>query len=340
LLTGGQQDAATRQLLTGGQQDAATRQLLTGGQQDAATRRLLTGGQQDAATRQLLAPGMASALSSGLAPVNEVADSIEGAVSAGGVDARGSHGPVGTLQQQLLGLDGLPMAAGAGWSGDAEPIGDASEEESARRGLGPCCSAVACCAVRRTSLHLELLGAVGGHWLDVHVALLAALLLAKGAWLPYPAGWRVAELILLAVCFFVHRLQRLLGSHGNRAECAPALAGSVALSAPALLLFGYFTAAQVYVLYLEFVLGLLSLSVLLARLVISAAAGASFAKRRRETALVIVAVVVAVAAVSTMAAMILTSGQAPSSDIVGWSIFLAVVSAMLLSVSGLMMIAT
>merc|ERR1711974_477345 len=108
----------------------------------------------------------------------------------------------------------------------------------------------------RPFLQLEALVCLVGHWLDVHFFLLAALMLVKGALFRYPGGWRIAELFLLLVSFVLQRLQQRMVSHGNRAQNAAALGAYLALTAPVLLLVGYFMRLQIYVLQAEFIVGI------------------------------------------------------------------------------------
>lgn len=127
--------------------------------------------------------------------------------------------------------------------------------------------------VREPSLYLAVFSFFGQRWQDVHVAMVAILMVPKGFIFVYPDGWRLTEVALLALAYGLRRLQRVLSSYGERAQNAGAVAASLALSAPVVLLFGYFTKLQVYVLQLEFVAGALSLALLTPELMLAAVGG-------------------------------------------------------------------
>jgi len=112
-------------------------------------------------------------------------------------------------------------------------------------------------------------------------------MLCKALWFEYPRGWFAREVVLLVTCPVAHRLRHVLGSYGNRTKNSASLAAFLALTTPMVLGVGYFTCMQVYVLNLEFVLGVFSLSLLAGQLLFSAAAGMAFYLRKRDLFMVV-----------------------------------------------------
>lgn len=98
------------------------------------------------------------------------------------------------------------------------------------------------------------------------------------------------------LCFGLQRIQRYCGSYGNKAQNSPTISAFLALTAPVLLLSGYFTGMQVYVLHMEFVFGMLALSLLVLQLLFGMSASLMLSSRRRDTGLWIVAALVGVGA--------------------------------------------
>lgn len=147
------------------------------------------------------------------------------------------------------------------------------------------------------SLGLALFLFYGGRWLSVYVGLEFVLLLAKGFWLfPYPPGWQATEVTFLVACSLVLRLQQPWGARGNLAQCAPSMAGFLAVGAPAVLLVGYFTCLQVYILNLEHYAGIISLILLSGQLLLAMAAGLSFHTSKQDLAILALGASASVAA--------------------------------------------
>lgn len=204
-------------------------------------------------------------------------------------------------------LGSLPEAATLGGFGEEPGSGRAPADEPAAANLGPG-GAGHVRAVRGPFLCLELAGALGRQWFGTHLPLLLVVLLLKGLLLEYPEGWWDTEFGFALLACLLQRAQQFSGSYGNRAQSAPVLGASLALTTPLLLLNGYFAVLQVYVLHFDFVLGDLSLVLLLGNLLFTTRAATSFSASGRELALIIIGAFVAVAALTLVLVMAFLTG--------------------------------
>eukprot|EP00927_Polykrikos_kofoidii_P063729 TRINITY_DN58595_c0_g1_i1.p1 TRINITY_DN58595_c0_g1~~TRINITY_DN58595_c0_g1_i1.p1 ORF type:complete len:244 (+),score=41.17 TRINITY_DN58595_c0_g1_i1:216-947(+) len=142
---------------------------------------------------------------------------------------------------------------------------------------------------RGQSLYLAIVTFFSGKWLDVHFAVLLALMPLKGIIFAYPRWWQGGDVVLLAVCFLLRQLQRSLVVHGDRTANTFALAASLGLLSPVFLSVGYFSNLQVYVLQLEFVLGVISVCLLSLEVTLGSLAGLLLSSNKRETVVVFIA---------------------------------------------------
>ncbi|CAJ1342059.1 unnamed protein product [Effrenium voratum] len=110
-----------------------------------------------------------------------------------------------------------------------------------------------------SSVHLQVLVLLGEKWLWAHGAAELVLLLAKNLKFDYPPGWALAELAMIAVYLLVQILHRSSGSFANRAKSTSSMAFFLGLCGMLVLLAGYLTALQVYVMQVEFAMGLVSM---------------------------------------------------------------------------------
>ncbi|CAJ1342055.1 unnamed protein product [Effrenium voratum] len=179
-----------------------------------------------------------------------------------------------------------------------------------------------------SSVHLQVLVLLGEKWLWAHGAAELVLLLAKNLKFDYPPGWALAELAMIAVYLLVQILHRSSGSFANRAKSTSSMAFFLGLCGMLVLLAGYLTALQVYVMQVEFAMGLVSMSLLGCQLVLGTFAGQRHAARTRDLVFLYLAAAVAVAA-SITALVLDTTAHAFSAEqmhaalIAGLSIFLA-----------------
>ncbi|CAJ1342056.1 unnamed protein product [Effrenium voratum] len=130
-----------------------------------------------------------------------------------------------------------------------------------------------------SSVHLQVLVLLGEKWLWAHGAAELVLLLAKNLKFDYPPGWALAELAMIAVYLLVQILHRSSGSFANRAKSTSSMAFFLGLCGMLVLLAGYLTALQVYVMQVEFAMGLVSMSLLGCQLVLGTFAGQRHAAR-------------------------------------------------------------
>jgi len=110
-----------------------------------------------------------------------------------------------------------------------------------------------------SSVHLQVLIQLGGSWLLANGLVALVLLAAKNLKFDYPRGWAWAELSLILLFLLLQKLQWSSGCYANRAQSAISMACFLSLSSVLLLLASYFAALQVYVMEVEFVMGLISL---------------------------------------------------------------------------------
>ncbi|CAE8737894.1 unnamed protein product [Polarella glacialis] len=178
---------------------------------------------------------------------------------------------------------GAPRQGSAGKVAEAPPLMEA-EGGSAR-------------LLQGGGLYLQALVFFGSRWFRLHILVLLVTLVIKILWFQYPQGWVEGELALLLCYWAVQRMQNSAGCFGNRAESSSSIGCFLALSAVLVLIVGYFSALQVYVLQIEFALGLLSLALLIGQLLLASIAGLVFSSRARDTVLVLLGGSAAVAAV-------------------------------------------
>ncbi|CAE7560718.1 sec14 [Symbiodinium pilosum] len=152
-------------------------------------------------------------------------------------------------------------------------------------------------------VHLQVFVQLGDYWLQAYGVVTLVLQIAKAAKFDYPPGWNWIELFVLVLFFVVLRLQSAAGCFANRARSAVSAGCFLALTAVLMLVVGYFGALQVYVLQVEFAMGIISLSLLGGQLLLGIFAGQRYAKRPRD--LVIVCSCAAFAAIALVLAAIL-----------------------------------
>ncbi|CAK9077058.1 unnamed protein product [Durusdinium trenchii] len=163
-------------------------------------------------------------------------------------------------------------------------------------------------AAPNSSLHLQVLIEIGGRWLWANGLVAIVLLGFKNLKFDYPAGWAWAELCMLLTFLLLLCLQRWSGCYANRAQSAISMACFLALSGVLLLLVSYFAGLQVYVMEAEFVMGLISLSILAGQFLLGVIAGHKYSKRTGDSVLVYLAAAVAFAALVTAWVVDLVAG--------------------------------
>lgn len=144
-------------------------------------------------------------------------------------------------------------------------------------------------------LQLEVLAFFGGKWLLASAAILCAFRPLKAACFSYPAGWHVREAFLLLLCYATGRLQGALCSQGNRSCTVLLTAASLALAAPEVLIVAYFARLQVFVLRAEFIIGVVSLTLVGCRFVCGVVAALQHVARCRDVGFVVVATAIGLA---------------------------------------------
>eukprot|EP00435_Cladocopium_sp_Y103_P012175 s96_g3.t1 len=159
-----------------------------------------------------------------------------------------------------------------------------------------------------SSVHLQVLLQLGGSWLLANGVVALVLLAAKNLKFDYPRGWAWAELSLILLFLLLQRLQWSSGCYANRAQSAISMACFLSLSSVLLLLASYFAALQVYVMEVEFVMGLISLSVLAGQFILAVFAGHKYSKRPRDSIFLYLAAAVTLAALVTAWVLDLVAG--------------------------------
>jgi hypothetical protein len=167
---------------------------------------------------------------------------------------------------------------------------------------------------RQPSLHLALFSFFSDYWLDVHLCILLVLTVPKRLLFVYPEMWWSFEILFLVLAYGARRLQRLLCTFGDHAENVGAIAASLSVSAPVLLLYGYFATLQVYVLRIEFMMGALSIVLLGAEMVLAVIEGMAIASGGFQRTLIIVASFLPTASIALLAVPLVSSYTTSSAE--------------------------